>query len=110
MVYQKCPRTCSKCSEIEVANNKSNNIEPEFEITTVNCEWSEWEFGHCSAECGEGTIIKTRSKLVEESNGGTCIGEPTETVECKIKQCPVDCQWNDWVVGECNVCGVRTNR
>ena len=54
----------------------------------VDCEWNEWKFGQCSAECGEGTKIKTRSKLVEESNGGSCIGESTETVECKIKECP----------------------
>ena len=44
--------------------------------------------GECSAECGMGTQTNTRTKLVEEANGGTCSGQPTEIVECMLKECP----------------------
>ena len=54
----------------------------------IHCEWDGWVLGECSAECGTGTRVNTRIKLIEEANGGTCTGEPTETEECKIKECP----------------------
>ena len=78
-----------------------------------------------------GTRTNTRDKIVEEANGGTCSGEPTEVEECMEKECPgkiihayvtemldtqlhlsffnieyiffiVHCEWNDWVEGECS--------
>ena len=57
-------------------------------ISAIHCEWDEWVLGECSAECGVGTKTNTRVKLVEEKNGGTCDGHPTEIVECKDKECP----------------------
>merc|ERR1712080_701981 len=72
----------------------------------IHCEWGEWVAGECSHECGEGTQINTREKLVQEANGGTCTGKPNETVPCKLKECPIHCEWNDWVEGECDLpCG-----
>ena len=44
--------------------------------------------GECSAECGVGTRTNTRVKLVEEANGGTCDGQPTEIEECQAGECP----------------------
>ena len=38
--------------------------------------------------CGDGTRTKTRQKTVEEENGGTCTGDPTEIEHCKDKECP----------------------
>ena len=35
-----------------------------------------------------GTRTNTRVKLIEEANGGTCSGQPFETVECMEKECP----------------------
>lgn len=78
----------------------------------IHCEWDKWIPGECSAECGTGTMTNTRTKLVEEANEGTCTGEPTEIVECKLKECPVHCEWNKWQIGECSEpCGggMRTN-
>ena len=78
----------------------------------VHCEWDDWVEGDCSAECGTGTRTNTRVKLVEESNGGTCTGKPTEMLVCKDKECPIHCDWNDWVIGECSEScggGTRTN-
>ena len=70
-------------------------------------------------------------KLVEEANGGTCTGKPTEIVQCNEKECLVDgkyfsrghrckitgsitnfhlylfydivdCEWNEWIIGTCS--------
>jgi len=72
----------------------------------VHCEWSNWEKGECSKECGAGTQNNTRTKLVVEAHGGTCSGETTEVVECMVKECPVHCEWNEWVEGDCSkTCG-----
>ena len=58
-----------------------------FPWVAIDCEWSEWSIGNCSAECGTGTRINTRVKLVEESNGGTCTGKDEETLQCNVKEC-----------------------
>jgi len=82
----------------------NNNICP-----AIHCEWNDWVLGECSAECGTGTQINTRTKSVEEANGGTCSGQPTEELECKLKECPVHCEWEDWQLGECSkTCGGGT--
>ena len=57
-------------------------------VLAVHCEWDNWVVGNCSAECGTGTRTNTRTKLVEESNGGTCTGQPTEVLQCQDKECP----------------------
>lgn len=57
-------------------------------FTAIHCEWGEWVEGECSHECGVGTQTNTRDKIVEELNGGTCTGGPTEIVECLVKECP----------------------
>ena len=53
----------------------------------IPCEWSEWARGDCSVECGAGIRTKTRSKTVEEKDGGTCVGETTEIEDCKDREC-----------------------
>ena len=59
-----------------------------FPWVAIDCEWSEWSIGNCSAECGTGARIKNRTKLVQEINGGSCIGKANETEACKTKECP----------------------
>ena len=74
---------------------------------------------------------KTRSKTLEEANGGTCNGASSETEECNTHNCPgaqlfirdhifiiycitisnnslvVNCQWGDWNSGDCSKsCGL----
>ena len=92
-VQTKCPGLCDTCP-------------------AVHCEWDEWIVGKCSVECGTGTRTNTRVKRVEESNGGTCTGKPSEVLQCKDKECPIHCEWNDWIIGDCTeTCGggSRTN-
>ena len=56
----------------------------------IHCKWDDWVNGTCSVTCGVGTREDTRVKLVEEANGGTCTGKPTEIVQCNEKECLVD--------------------
>ena len=64
-------------------------FEPETFINlAIHCEWNDWVLGDCSKECGTGTRINTRTKSVEEINGGTCTGQATEEEECLIVECP----------------------
>ena len=44
--------------------------------------------GPCSSTCGAGTRTNSRSKVVVESNGGTCTGSSTEVVMCEDQPCP----------------------
>ena len=54
----------------------------------VNCKWSDWQVGECSVSCGGGTRTKSRSKSVEEENGGVCVGGATAQEVCNDKGCP----------------------
>ena len=54
----------------------------------TQCEWNEWKEGECSRACGIGLQTNMRTKKVAEANGGTCIGQPTEVVECNTQTCP----------------------
>ena len=65
-----------------------SNTLPQIQFTGVNCEWGEWAIGECSPKCGSGTRINTRIKLVEESNGGDCFGNPIKSTQCTEDNCP----------------------
>ena len=54
----------------------------------VDCEWGDWVEGDCSATCGTGEQNNTRTKLVEEANGGICIGNYSEVINCTLEPCP----------------------
>jgi len=76
----------------------------------IDCEWNEWkEWGACSLTCGPGGVqTRTRTKKVEEANGGNCSGDYDDYRGCSPPDCPaVDCEWNDWSSwGDCSVtCG-----
>ena len=55
---------------------------------TIDCEWNEWQIGGCTTSCGKGYRTKSRTKKVEEANGGTCDGESTEHELCTSAPCP----------------------
>ena len=62
-------------------------------LIPVNGGYTAWTgFGACSANCGEGTYTRTRSCTnPSPAFGGddcTSLGPDTETVSCKVKECP----------------------
>merc|ERR1712150_369848 len=61
------------------------------EKTVTNCQWGNWTLGECSRRCGKGTRTNTRKRIVEEANGGTCVGEPSMTENCNIDECTDHC-------------------
>ena len=63
----------------------------------VDCHWSSWNIGDCSVSCGGGSLTKTRSKTVEEANGGTCGGQSSDTEICNPNLCPgKDISFSQW--------------
>ena len=54
----------------------------------VYCEWSDWQIGQSSVTCGGGNRTNSRTKTVEESNGGVCAGEATVQEACNDQNCP----------------------
>ena len=57
-------------------------------ILAVHCQWNDWVNGTCSKTCGAGVQNNTRTKHVEEFNGGTCTGKFWEVLECEVQPCP----------------------
>ena len=54
----------------------------------VDCTWGSWQSWYdCSETCGDGKTIRTRSKIVPESNGGICIGESVQHLACNQGPC-----------------------
>ena len=55
----------------------------------VDCKWGDYgDWSLCSKTCGEGEKVRTRSKSIEASNGGTeCEGTTAETVICNDQLC-----------------------
>ena len=50
--------------------------------------WGSWQsWSDCSETCGDGTTIRTRSKVVPESNSGTCSGESAQILNCNQGGC-----------------------
>ena len=122
--YEDCSATCGGGNR---TRNRSKIVEEKYgglcigeskyteECNTqncpVDCEWQDWQHGVCSVTCGGGNRTNTRTKSVEENHGGMCIGDPKVIEECNTKNCPVDCEWQEWQYGECSVtCGEGTRR
>ena len=53
----------------------------------MDCEWGDWEIGPCSKTSGVCARTKTRTKKLEESNGGKCEGAITEQEDCNTDDC-----------------------
>ena len=95
IIIKGCKKSCQKCprkflnSEISCYTYKRLLILvlPSFDLKIFillkeNCVWTEWRESGCSIKCGEGTMNRTRSKTIEEKNGGICSGSPIEITRC----------------------------
>ena len=76
----------------------------------IDCQVSDWgDFGACSASCGGGTQTRTRTIVTPAAFGGSC-PVLSETQNCNIQACAIDCEVSDWGdFGACSkTCGGGT--
>ena len=64
----------------------------------VDCKWGEYDlWTSCSKSCGGGIKTRTRSVLIQSSDGGLdCQGDETENVSCNTDACAIDCVWDEF--------------
>jgi len=64
----------------------------------VQCHYEEWTpWTLCSLTCGVGMSERSRAKDHSAENGGRdCVGTFTESKQCHLLPCPVDCSMMDW--------------
>merc|ERR1719277_702465 len=65
-------------------------------VDIVDCEVSEWRAQACSVSCGGGTLLKSRSILIQSQGGGMSCPPLLETEPCNEDDCPVDCRLGEW--------------
>lgn len=72
----------------------------DYSLCPVNCVLSGWSsYSACSATCGVGQQTRTRSVLVQPSNGGAlCDTNLTDTISCisPITCTGSSCIWSNW--------------
>ncbi|XP_030268355.1 LOW QUALITY PROTEIN: adhesion G protein-coupled receptor B1-like [Sparus aurata] len=77
-------------------------------VCPVDGSWNEWSaWSACSASCSNGTMQRTRECNGPSYGGSECHGGWQETVNCFLKDCPVDGRWHAWSSwGSCSkTCG-----
>jgi len=63
----------------------------------VDCKVSNWnEWSSCTASCGGGKQTRSRTILVASSGGGKECPVLSETQDCNIGKCPIDCKVGEW--------------
>lgn len=79
----------------------------------INCQLSEWStYSNCSAICGVGTMIRTRTVVHDAQHGGTPCGDLAENKDCdagvNCEKCVVS-SWSDF--SACSkTCGSGTQK
>merc|ERR1719436_541941 len=74
----------------------------------VNCVMNQWEnSGGCSATCGGGSQLQTRTVQTPAANGGTACPSTSQTIRCNTDACPLETAstFNDPVVSNGFYCG-----
>ena len=62
----------------------------EFSADVVDGGYSDFgDWSQCSAECGDGTQTRTRTctNPAPANGGADCVGEASESKDCKLKEC-----------------------
>ncbi len=80
------------------------------DCSPVNGAWTGWDCGTCSAECGGGQQICTRTCTAPAPScgGAPCAGDDTLILDCNTQPCcdPVNGGWTGWSCGSCSAeCG-----
>lgn len=84
------------------------NTECSSKCKTVVGAWSSWT--PCSADCGEGTQVRTRT--ITPNPYPECPTSVSETQKCKLKECPIHCKTSAWgLLSDCDAsCGMGHRR
>lgn len=70
-------------------------------INCVQTSWTNWT--SCNAPCGPGKQSRSRNTTTEPRHGGTACGPSTESQDCKLKECPLNCVVSEWgAFGTCS--------
>jgi len=88
---------CAAASQVPVRLEHQCSVIP----CQVQCNYENWvAWTPCSLTCGVGMSERSRSKSHSAENGGRdCQGTYTETKQCHLVPCPVDCvmmSWEPW--------------
>jgi hypothetical protein len=63
----------------------------------IDCSVAAWgSWTACPRTCGIGHSTRTRQLVRNALYGGKQCGSTTETKQCSVKPCPVDCQTDSW--------------
>ncbi|KAL9959837.1 hypothetical protein ACROYT_G033195 [Oculina patagonica] len=65
----------------------------------VDGNWGSWTaWSSCSKTCGSGTKSRTRKcdNPAPSGGGANCVGNPSETINCFARHCPIDGGWTQW--------------
>lgn len=87
-------------------------IQCQLQGCPVDCSFGPWaSWSLCTKSCGGGTIKRFRPQINQTKNGGQeCVGGPSQSQDCNIGGCPVDCMYAEWANwGSCTkTCGGGT--
>ncbi|XP_033118700.1 tyrosine-protein kinase Shark-like isoform X2 [Anneissia japonica] len=120
-----CPVTCDGGVTIRVRDcmGSSCSDDGSFGSETKACKtdgcpvdggWSNYtDWSPCSVSCTGG--IQTRNRTctnpAPENGGADCVGDSGEEQRCNEQECPIDGQWGEWYVHDCDVnCHGRKTR
>lgn len=86
-------------------------------LCPIDCYWSNWGGWNTQTACPTGCVIQTtfipehRTRTFQKamyggSNAGCSYLGATNTRDCNVTICPIDCTWSSWSVSQCSVlCG-----
>merc|ERR1712096_276613 len=99
---------CGKLVEARKCNTQTCAVK-------VNCKTGEWStFSQCSAPCGGGTQLRTRSVTKQPLNGGSPCPKLSESKACNANACPAksNCLLSAWsaYTGCTKPCGGGTSK
>ncbi|CAD5114006.1 DgyrCDS3169 [Dimorphilus gyrociliatus] len=84
---------CSTCS-----CNSKFELKCNLKDCDKDCTWKDWsDWTECSETCGKGKRNRTRIMIPSVGLGKKCSGKSFEVDWCNTFDCPVDCQWSNWM-------------
>ena len=66
----------------------------------VDCKWGGYKSWSECEKNKAGTCVKARYRSIEihpQNGGKKCTGETYQYAACNKNDCPIDCEWNQWL-------------